>query len=313
MAATTRRRPSAPPPRRAGDIIAALVAVGAVISIAAVFAWALRPAAPVQAPAAGLQPSPDFTQQPLRAVPPVHFPGFDLIGYSVAQPEPAALVVTVVWQTVEAPASAQTAVVQVEGLAGPAEDAAALPGQPWGAGPYTTTRHAFTVPAETPGQYPLWVSVRGPDGAALAGQDEAGGTVERSLLGTVDWPPAPWPSPTPFPPPTGYATPTPCQIGCPETAASGYPAPIATLNLTAYPPPAETVNAGTVPYPPPAETPLPWPTYTPCPGACPETPSPEAPPATAPPATVPPTPTPLPTYTPCAAGCLDLSATPAPP
>ncbi|MBL8058961.1 MAG: zf-HC2 domain-containing protein [Anaerolineales bacterium] len=352
LAARVRARARGLPLRqRITDAVALALGAGAVLSLAAVFAWALGRQPPAFQPAEGGSgpaeltstpppwPTADFTQQPLHGLPPVVFAGAgSLQGFVLDQPAPGALVVTLLWLPAEAPADLQ-AFVHLEAAPGQvlAQSDAPFPGVPWGAGGYMVTEHTLRLPPEAPGLYHLYAGLYDPAaGARLSVEGAADARVD---LGEVAWPLAtatpfsppgtPTPclagclaaTPTPFPLELLSATPlptyTPCQIGCPDLSATPLP-PSATPLPTWTPTPAAGFDPTLPPTPCQAgcpdwsPTPPPWPTFTATPLSPPE--------ASATPAcdgdcqgTWTPAPyTPEASYTPCTIGCPDLSATPLP-
>lgn len=295
--------------QRLVDGFAFALGAGALISLVAVFAWALGSQPPALQPAQGpdeatptppVWSTPDFTRQPLHSFPAVAFTGAgSLQGFAVEQPAPESLVVSLLWLPAEAPADLQ-AFVHLETGPGQvlAQSDAPFPGAPWGAGMYTFTTHSLRLPAGASGAYRLYAGVfSSAAGARLAVE----GTAEDRLdLGQLDLPLTPA-TPTPLPVQLDQpGTPTPCQLGCGE--ATPTPLPVDALSATPWatftPCLAGCAEATSV-FPPTA-TPLP--TWTPTPAA-------EATPTSDPGA--PPSPTPFMTLTatPCLEGCPELPPT----
>lgn len=246
---TTRRSPAARPPRRAGDILALSLGLGAVALIAGLFLWVLSPPPAVREPAAApaVTPSPDFTQQPLQFTPLVAFPGYTLVGYTLAQPEAGTLLVTLVWEAGEPAPDTRAAWVELTDTTQTStESRADLPGIPLGPGPYSATLHAFQLPADAPGQYDLLAGVLDAAANRLPGEAAGGLSMSHASVGPITWP-VPVQSPTPLGPPTPYLT---------------------------DPPPQDTPSPPPAAYPLPGDTPTPWPTFTPCQVGCGETPGP---------------------------------------
>jgi hypothetical protein len=250
---------------------------GALVILALVFAAALnsRPLSPagdaptggagetpgVSAPTPAILPSPDFTQQPLRPFVEVSFQGpvATLSGYSVHEPGDGALVVTLLWHDIIQSSEASfTVFVQLEDSSAQllAQSDSALTGDAsggWDLGYYFASQHTLALPADLPpGEYRLWAGLyNSQTGLRILADDPNNGTVDRVMLGPLEWPlPTPTPSPLPFP------TPTPCQIGCLDAT------PTFSLDLSAVPP--------ATPTPCQIGCPDATPTPTPCQAGCPQ-------------------------------------------
>lgn len=299
---------------RLPDLVGFALGAGALVIIAAVFAWAiggqsLTPAGYPEAESTAtplptlppqFSPSPDFTQQPLRSVPVSAFDGVgELIGHSLASSDGQGLVVTLLWQNIAVLDGTIMLFVQVADSAGAvlaqSDSTLALgaPGQTM-FGQYAAFSASLTLPVDLPpGEYRLSAGLyNAADGARLPAHDEQGRTLDQIELGTFLWP-LPAPTATPLP-----APPTPCESGCPEFTATltpfGYPAqPASTLPYTFTPLP--TLTATPTPYPPPPNSASPLPFSTDLS------------------ATPPPFATPAPAFTPCQVGCPEPTATPLPP